>query len=463
MTDGAKNRPHDIGKNRPHDGSKNRPDIINPVSLLGVVERDALRGLLIAKSQTAWSSQVRLLGLLLLLDYICRNLKKRTISISADLAHQFVSKLRKKDAASTITEPLMVLVDIGILRRVRPAVFAHIRAPAVYCLSDPYCKRQLRVEVVLTPKLAQKRISAPARREKRLNRKFPWREQLYRDLATISFSDSARPIIARGLSTIRGDNLRRLVSAVDAQEHTVRVSERGQITTSMGSCPRDLLPHLLLNGEPIVSCDISNAHWNFLPLILANRLDHVSNQPGRREYVNDGWGEHNRLVALLSDGDFYRLWCVDSTDDDERDGKKTILNILLNSKDEDCERNRLYRRIRGDFPIIFRTIEDIKRKDHRNLAKQLHRFTADTVGAALLEIQREGIVAIPHVDALICQKKNRLRVCAALGKQMFAATGVCCGVGGIHYSPLTGKICRIDAIAPTTHQRHDFSCGEAIT
>ena len=215
------------------------------------------------------------------------------------------------------------------------------------------------------------------------------------------------------------------------------MSERGQITTSIGSCLRELQPHLLLYGEPTVSCDISNAHWNFLSLILAHRLDFVSSLPGRKDYTNDGWCVHNRLVALLSDGDFYRIWCVDPQSDDERAGKKNILNILLNSKNEICEGNVLYCKLRAEFPITFRIIKDIKRKDHRNLAKQLHRFTADTVAAALLEVQREGIAAIPHVDALICQKKNRARVCEALGKKSFEATGVCSTVGGVRYSPLT--------------------------
>ena len=436
MTNGAKSRLHDKGKNRPQDGSRNRSDIINPVSLVGIVDKEALKGLLIAKKQTAWSSRVRVLGLLLLLDYICRNLENGRIGLCADLAHQFVSKLRKKDSAIARTEPLELLVEIGIMRIVRPAVHAHVKASAVYCFADPYCRKKLRIEVVLTAKLAQKRFSAASRCEQRLNRKFPWRERLYRDLAAISFSDPARPIIARCLTIKGNENVARLVCAVDAQNHFVKVSQRGQITTSIGSCPRDLLPHLLLDGEPTVSCDISNAHWNFLPLILANRLDHVSREPGRQRYVNDGWNEHNRLVGLLSDGDFYRVWCVDPQDDVERKEKKNVLNILLNSKNEDCERNRLYRGIRRHFPITFRAIEDIKRKDHRNLAKQLHHFTADTVGAALLEIQREGIAAIPHVDALICQEKNRARVCEALGKQIFAATGVCSAVDGIRDSPL---------------------------
>ena len=99
-----------------------------------------------------------------------------------------------------------------------------------------------------------------------------------------------------------------------------------------------------------------------------------------------------------------------------------------------------------------RIVEDIKRNDHRNLSKQLHRFTADAIAAALLEVQREGIAAIPHVDALICQQKDRERVCEVIGRQIFEATGVCCTVGGIRYSPLTEiekQALAFDEIAPS--------------
>jgi hypothetical protein len=140
---------------------------------------------------------------------------------------------------------------------------------------------------------------------------------------------------------------------------------------------------------------------------------------------------------FLSDSDFYRNWCVDPEDQTERDGKKKVLNILLNKPNQECRWNRLYRRIADQFPITFRIIEDIKGKDHRNLAKQLHRFTADTMTAALLEVQHQGICAIPHVDALICQQKHKKEVCAALGKQVFLRSGVCAQIGGTRYSPLT--------------------------
>jgi len=76
MTNGAKNRPQDKAKNRPQDALKNHPDIINPVCLRGVIDEVALKALLKSKGQTPWCSRVRLLGLLLLIDYICRKIKK---------------------------------------------------------------------------------------------------------------------------------------------------------------------------------------------------------------------------------------------------------------------------------------------------------------------------------------------------------------------------------------------------
>jgi len=280
---------------------------------------------LIGRKQKAWCSRVRVLGLLLLIDYISRNLKNGCISISADLAHQYVSKLRKRNSNTIPTEPLLLLCRIGILRIVRPAVVAHVRTSAVYCFTDPYRKKRPTIHVSLPTKLASKRKFAGQRCENRLNHKYPFREQLLAGLIAVSFSPSARPIIASGLSGKGFLSLRVLVAAIASGSHSVRVSERGQITTSIGSCLRELQPHLLLHDAPTVTCDISNAHWNFLPLILEKRLDFVSGSIGRRHgYINDGWREHNRLVALLSGGDFYQIWCVSPKNENERTEKKNM-------------------------------------------------------------------------------------------------------------------------------------------
>jgi len=233
------------------------------------------------------------------------------------------------------------------------------------------------------------------------------------------------------------ENLRSLVCAIDGRKHEVRISVRGQITTTIGNCPKELQSHLLLHQKRTVFCDVAQAQWNFLPFILANRVRHVSGVPDRQKYVADAWREHDRLTLILSEGDFYRRWCVDPDSDTERADKKQLLNILLNKKNEQCCANRLYLRLKAEFPITLAVIEDIKRSDHRNLSKQLHRFMADTLAAALLEVQQKGIAAIPFVDALMCQQTNQAVVCEALGRQIFLAAGVCAKVGGIRYSPLT--------------------------
>jgi hypothetical protein len=258
MTNGAKNHPHDKARNRLQDTLENHPDIINPVSLWGVVNEATLKALLNAKRQAAWCSRVRLLGLLLLIDYICRNVKSNgAISISADLAHSFVSKVRKRDHKTTITEPLCLLCEIGVLQKLRAAVFAHVKTSAVYRFADGYCKKWLTCEISLPPKLANKLKFAEQRCENRLNRKYPFRKQLLADLTAVRFLPSARPIIARGLSGKNFYNLRALIAAIDSGSHLVRVSERGQITTSLGSCPRELQPHLLFYkpGRCASKCD----------------------------------------------------------------------------------------------------------------------------------------------------------------------------------------------------------------
>jgi hypothetical protein len=402
-----------------------------------VVCEEDLKALLRFHKQFDWLTRVRVCGLLILIDFVIRKLKKGVASVSAELGRGYISKLRKGSHPDIVKEPLPLLCKIGILEVERPAVFAHIKTSAVYRLGEKYRGKQRQIKVSLTSKLAAKRANAEKRYQQRLNRKYPYRQQLLKDLTAVSFAPAARTMIAMGINGKGADNLKILLGAIDGHNHSVRHNERGQITTTIGSCPRELQRHLLLHGERIVSCDISQAHWNFLPLILTNRLRHISQETGREKYILDGWREHDRLTLLLSDSDFYRAWCVDAKDETERDGKKKVLNILLNRSNEECQRNRLYRRIADEFPITFRIIEDIKGKDHRNLAKQLQRFTADAIAAALFEVQRQGICAIPHVDALICQEKYSGKVRDVLGKQVFLRTGVCAKIGGARYSPLT--------------------------
>jgi len=228
----------------------------------------------------------------------------------------------------------------------------------------------------------------------------------------------------------------RVLHAIEQDKHSVRVTDRGQIVTSISSCPRELKPSLLLDGIPTVICDIAYAHHCFLPRLLLDRIAYVRRTHGDAAYLAALEAERARLTAVLSQGDYYRKFCRDGGDDAERQQKKNLLNMLLNWPNEKCLRNALYCRLKQLFPRLVDVMEDVKRKDHRNLSKQLQRFTADVVSGALEEIQAAGIPVIPDVDALICQEHHRHIVCTVLGRHMYGVSGgVCCKVNGVRYSP----------------------------
>ena len=94
--------------------------------------------------------------------------------------------------------------------------------------------------------------------------------------------------------------------------------------------------------------------------------------------------------------------------------------------------NGFYQWMKGTFPTTFSTIEAIKRADHRNLSKQLQRFTSNAINGALCQCQREGIASIPQTDAIICKQSDQERVREIIGKHVFReSSGVRCKVNGI--------------------------------
>ena len=230
---------------------------------------------------------------------------------------------------------------------------------------------------------------------------------------------------------------KRAVEAVDGVKHKLRISPRGQVTTSVTGCPREMKVFLLLNGEPVVFCDIAHAHHCFLPAILGARIEYLREKYGPEANTGNYEAELKRLIEFLGDGDYYSKWCRNTEDPVEREEKKLLLTMILNWQNVKCESNALFRRMRRRFPLTFKICEDIKRKDHRNLSKSLQHYTAKAINRALLEAQARGIAAIPDVDAIVCQQRHGKVVSRLIGREVHALTnGVCCKVNGIRYAPV---------------------------
>jgi len=396
--------------------------------------------------QTPWSSPTRLSDLLLILRHINQPIKnsKRPqsegVPCSNRLARQFASKLRTAPAG-VAREALGALTKAGLIEQVSPAKVNSFEKHSARYRLTPEGRLLVRsmAECTLTMGAERKLAAAPLRLERGLNRRWPFRAQLLLDLAKLTLADTEAARVAVDSLMESKDTrpcTRTVVNAIGMREHTARVQPSGQITTSLNSCPRLLKPHLCISGEPVALCDISSAHWVFLPRLITNRLDYCRKREDAESRLAPLNAELHRLIELCSSGSFYEstLPVTASAADIKR--RKKLLNVLLNSPRAKAANNCVWRALRQQFPLCVGIIDSIKKDDHRSISRQLQHFTATAISAALLDMQKQGLPAIPDTDSLIVRECDRDAACHAIGKAMFDETrGVRVTVAGIRFAP----------------------------
>jgi hypothetical protein len=385
-------------------------------------------------AQEEWCGN-RAYGLLALISWFCHQ-GARPVRISAALADQYVSPIKRPQHRRTIREPLKLLCHLGLIEKTAPAVFAHVKISAEYRLAPAFAGKVHRFTELLPPFIAHKLQTAEERKEKRLETTYTFRRPLLADLDRLGLAPAARQIIAGLTLTKRGGSgLQNIVAAIDGRMHKISVDSSGTITTSISSLPRELKPHLTIDGEATASCDVSHMHHCFLPRILSDRIEHLRTHHPERD-LSTMQAEHKRLVLALSGLDYYRSWCDDPADDDERSNVKREANTILNMPNRIAVAIALYQRMKRTYPHTFTTIENIKGADHRNISKQLRRFTSNAINGALVEVQSESIAAIPQFDAIICRQSDKDRVREIIGRHVFReSSGVRCKVNGILTNP----------------------------
>jgi DNA-binding MarR family transcriptional regulator len=450
----TKKHPQRANFSAPTERAKKHPHIVFHVECAGGVGLVGYGGenvltlqeKLIFAGQTPWTTPTRLSCLSLIISHIetaakkSKDTKARGIPFSNRLARQFCSQLRTAPDG-VAREPLAALVKAGLIEQSSPAKASQFsKRSARYRLTPE--GRRIQATLKTSPLAVgaqRKRDAAPERLEKGLNRRWPFREQLLRDLAVLTLAPSqmARETAA---ALLKDKDVRASTKAVlhvlSTREHTARVQPSGQITTSLNSCPKLLKPHLCIDGEPVTLCDVSSAHWAFLPRLVSNRIDYRRRRGDDEGTLAPLKGELERLIELCSSGSFYEstLWKGATAADIK--SRKNLLNILLNSPRSKSATNCVWRSLRRQFPLCVSIIDSIKRDDHRAISRQLQHFTAAAITAALIEMQAEGLPAIPDTDCLIVRERDHAAACAAIGQAMHNETaGVCVTVGGIHYSP----------------------------
>jgi hypothetical protein len=402
--------------------------------------REELKVLLKKQGQVEWCSEVRVGGLLLVLHYILIGHHSKGTRISGGLARDLVSALKRPKREGTIQQPLDVLEEIGLLTKLREAIFTpHVRDCALYVIPPKVLAKKRKEDVHLSPGQIKKLENAEAREEKRLNKLWSWREPLMEVLrGSISLSakghEMALDLVCEGKKEEVTKRMNRFLKRPEEfAKAWAGVSD--QIYNNVCFFPKELKEQLLLDGEQVALCDISHAHHDLLTILLINRVAYLEGKEAPPEVLQSYRDEMERLQEFLSDGDYYRKWCIDELDDDERDEKKLLLTMILNWRNSKAEGNGLYRRMRSKFPLTFQIVEDLKRNDHRVLGKQLRHYMAKVINPALLELQAKGIKSIPDCDAIIVLARFKEVACEAIGRAMYKLTGVCCNVDKIRYQP----------------------------
>jgi hypothetical protein len=430
----AEKAPAGHAKKAPTGRNEKAPTYYSPVRVYGVVLVVELKSMLSGHAQEEWCGN-RAYGLLALISWFCHQ-GARPVRISAALADQYVSPIKRPQHRRTIREPLKLLCHLGLIEKTAPAVFAHVKISAEYRLAPAFAGKVHRFTELLPPFIAHKLQTAEERKEKRLETTYTFRRPLLADLDRLGLAPAARQIIAGLTLTKRGGSgLQNIVAAIDGRMHKISVDSSGTITTSISSLPRELKPHLTIDGEATASCDVSHMHHCFLPRILSDRIEHLRTHHPERD-LSTMQAEHKRLVLALSGLDYYRSWCDDPADDDERSNVKREANTILNMPNRIAVAIALYQRMKRTYPHTFTTIENIKGADHRNISKQLRRFTSNAINGALVEVQSESIAAIPQFDAIICRQSDKDRVREIIGRHVFReSSGVRCKVNGILTNP----------------------------
>lgn len=408
----------------------------------GVVSaRSVLCDALCRLGLSLWDTRSRLSGLLALLHLIASKSKKpqfRKLGVpcSNRLARMYSSQLRVAPAGYP-REALAVLVQAGMLVPVAAArVNQTGKASARYLVAPPFQKLALaEPDKQTNTKTLSKLKHAPERLEAGVNRRWPFRAQLLHDLALVTIPDCPRDVLDGLLKDKDSrDSTRRTVQAISTREHIVKVKGDGLIVTSLVSCPRELKPHLRLDGEPVALCDISSAHWMFLPRLIQDRLDFCRKRGDDEAGLEPMKAEMQRLMELCSSGSFYAQMCREGATAEDIKKRKKVLNVLMNSKGGRAESNVVWRRLERRFPHCFGIIESIKKDDHRNISMALQHFTASAITAALIELQARNVPCIPDTDCLIVRERDKDAACRAIGAAMHHETrGVFVTVGGIRY------------------------------
>ena len=443
-TEMLENRPQAglVGKSTTSEGQKsttseanNRPPNhrgmpAKGLTVLGLMSPRELEAMLSKRGWSAWSSEKRMSGLLLLIADALEREKSGRFTVSKDRSRAFCSALRKIDGdADTPRDGLSVLMGLRVFVRESVGRCYPRACASEFRIGEPYASRpRCQVPLKLTAAQAEKW-------EKRLERVRLAYERKTPVIAAVRWSASRVTLPGEGakailrLRTTEPDSFpsaERCAKWLDERSQRVAVNGMGTVHTPIGQCPRIIRPFLLIDGEEVTEVDISAAHVALLPRIYEPAF--LANLGIDYDWL-DAEMEKRSMIAVIESGDVYG---GGTPEERKRRKKETLTSLNMDARVQMAMAASRF--LLDGRPIASAAMRAVKRKSHRDLSHWLQRWTSDIVNASVLALYEQGIPSIPITDCLLVRKRDEDIARDELAFRIFDSAGVRAMVGEIRYA-----------------------------
>lgn len=422
-------------KNRLPNQSASRAVIVR---VMGVLGRSELLGRLSSARWTAWTSNVRMNGLLLLIaDAIDRTVAGK-FSFWTDHARALCSSLPKV-LDDVPREGLAVLERLGIFKRIRTGCRFPRAWASEYRLGKAFGSRpRIEIELPLTPARAEKWRNRADRSRERSERNKPEIGAVREAARRVEMSAQGVEEILRLSSADRDlfGPAYRCYQWLSDPERPTKSDQMRTVWTPISGCPRVIRPYLLIDTEDVVEVDISGAHIAVLAKIYEPAF---LTRYGIEHTAEEAEQEKRSLITHIESGDVYG-----GGEKDERKKRKKELLTSLNMDPKVQMAMEATESLAAGRPIFTAAMWATKGRDHRVLSWLLQRWVSDIVNPAVLALRDRDIPSIPITDCLMVRKRDEAQARIELSWRIYDSTGVCATVGGIRYAPDEAGYCGYD-------------------
>lgn len=193
----------------------------------------------------------------------------------------------------------------------------------------------------------------------------------------------------------------------------------GTTYTAIHSCPKELIPTLLIHGEEVAQLDISAAHPSTLPKMFA--------EAEIKYGVAGGIKEGARLRDDLESDKLYEL-IAEEFDLTRAEAKEKLL-MAFNGEIKYATNDPAYKAFVKIYPIGKQVISMIKQSDKDRLNRKMAQILGKAIDNAIQTCFELAIPCFPRTDEIVCCKGVAKFVREVLAAYFLEETGVNAKVG----------------------------------